>query len=64
MCGLEIAKNIEEEKSLDNMSDAELNAEEALLQIRRGELQEEIEDAVERLKRISEIKLERNIPNK
>jgi len=64
MCGLEIAKNLEEEKSLDNMSNAELNAEEALLQIQRAELQEEAERVVERLKRISETKLERNIENK
>ena len=64
MCGLEIAKKIEEEKGLENMSDAELNAEEARMQIRRAELQAEAESVVERLKRISETKFERNIANK
>ena len=64
MCGLEIARVLDEEKSLDDMSDMELNSEEARLQIRRGELQEETEDVIERLKKISEAKFERNISNK
>jgi len=41
-----------------------LDAEEARLQIRRAELQAEAESVIERLKRISETKFERNIENK
>jgi hypothetical protein len=64
MCGLEIAKNLEEEKNLDNMSDIELNAEEKRLQDRRGDLQAEIERAIEDLKRIGEEKFKRNTTDK
>jgi hypothetical protein len=64
MCGLEVARNFEEEKGLDDMSDVELNAEEARLQIRRSELQEETESVVEKLKKISETKFEKNKENK
>lgn len=64
MCGLELAKNIEKEKVLDNMSDAELNVEEARLQIRRTDLQAEIESVIEDLKGISEEKFKRSTTDK
>lgn len=64
MCGLEIARKIEEEKNLDNMSDMDLNAEENNLQTRRKDLQAEIESVIEELKGISEEKFKRNTTGK
>lgn len=64
MCGLEIARQMEEEKDLESMSNEELNTEEACLQIRRADLQAEIESVIEELKKISEEKFKRNTTDK
>ena len=59
-----MARKPEDVDDLNSLSNEELNTEEARLQIRRAELQDEAESVIERLKRISETKFERNIANK
>jgi len=61
---IEMARKPEDVDDLNSLSNEELNTEEARLQIRRAELQDEAESVIERLKRISETKFERNIANK
>ena len=64
MSVIEMARKPEDVDNLDSLSNEELDAEEARLQIRRAELQEEAESVIERLKRIGETKFERNTTNK
>jgi hypothetical protein len=60
---IEMARKQEDVDNLNDLSNEELDAEEARLQLRRVELQKETESVIEKLKRISEANFERNIPN-
>jgi len=61
---IEIVRRPKDVDNLNSLSNEELDAEEARLQIRRAELQEEVGSVIEKLKRISENKFERNVANK